>query len=212
MTRPTLPTRKPWQLLRLRRRKAGPFVQTLQPLDAVLLSVDTAHGAGWAIYRTGDLVAFGEVRTARPGERRSVVAQVINLADRLERPAGLVLEAPWGGALGTIISLAQSVALWRDTWIDSGEPLANVLELQAREWRRPLFGGANMPRLEQRRLEQITASRICGEFRIADHVPGPDAAAAICLGYVCRRSAELQTRLRSELIDRPLRPLRRPRP
>jgi hypothetical protein len=212
MTRPTLPIRKPWQFLRLRRRKPGPFVQTLQPLDAVLLCVDTAHGAGYAIYNAGELDAFGDVRTARTADRRNVVEQVVGIARRLKRPAGLVLEAPYGGAIGTIISLAQSVALWRDSWLDAGAPLAAVLELQAREWRRPLFGTANIPRLEQRRLEQITAGRICVEFRLIEHVPGPDASAAICLGYVCRRSAEMQTRLRCALIEAAPRTLRKPQP
>src|SRR5207344_3635290 len=102
MTRPTLPTaRRPWQMLRLRRRKSAPFIQTMQPLDAVLLAVDTAHGAGWAIYNRGDLAAFGEVRTARTSDRRAIVEQVVGIAARLKCPAGLVLEAPWGGPLGT---------------------------------------------------------------------------------------------------------------
>jgi hypothetical protein len=212
MTRPNLPTRKPWQLLRLRRRKTAPLVQTLRPLEAVLLAVDTAQGAGWALYGAGELMLFGEVKTGRPEARRDVVAQTIHLGDRLGLPLAVVLEAPWGGALGTIISLAQSVALWRDTWLDSGEPLGTVLELQAREWRRPLFGAGNMPRLEQRRLEQLTAARICAEFNIGGAAPGPDASAAICLGYVCRRSAELQTRLRCALVEAAPRTLRRPPP
>jgi len=212
MTRPTLPPRKPWQILRLRRRKSAPFVQTMQPLDAVLLAVDTAHGAGWALYRCGGLVAFGEIRTSRTADRRAIVAQTLALARRLERPAAIALEAPWGGPLGTIISLAQSVALWRDSWLDADAHERTVLELQAREWRRTLFGGGNLPRLEQRSLEQITARRIAAEAGLAEHVPpGPDASAAICLGYVCRRSAELQARLRCELVEAPPRTLRRPR-
>lgn len=173
---------------------------TIRPLEAVLLAVDTAKRAGHALYSSGRLLSYGEIITADTQVRRDVIAHALDHAKHLGLPCALALEEPWGGVITTLLPLAQAVALWSDSWAFEGGSPKHVIQYQAQEWRAPLFGRSSMPRLEQRRLEQITAGSISLEFRL-EHldVPGPDASAAICMGYVVRRSAELQTKLGCEL-------------
>jgi hypothetical protein len=206
MNKPTPPTptraARPWRVLRWKRKRQSLSTATITPLDAVLLAVDSARRSGWALYSRGHLVRYGECNSRTPLERAEVVSDALRHAGALELPVGLVLEVPYGGPLKTLLSLAETAALWRDTWIGYEQHPRRVIDVLATEWRERLFGVGSMPRDAARRLEQLTAQRIVATSTLR-HAPelGGDSVAAICLGYVARSSAALQTALPCALVD-----------
>jgi hypothetical protein len=201
---PVLPIRpsRTWRGLRWRRKRQSLSAATMTPIDAVLLAVDSARRSGWAIFARGQLMRYGECDGRAPHERAAVIADLLRLAEAMALPAGLVLEVPFGGPLKTLLSLAESAALWRDTWRAYEQPPRRVLEVLASEWRERMFGSGSMPRDDARRLEQLTARRIVDLAHLGDQTGlGGDAAAAVCLGHVARSSAALQAALPCALVD-----------
>ena len=201
---PPLRTARPWRsrVIRWKRKRQSLSASTIAPLDAVLLAVDSARNSGWALYARGQLNKYGECNSRAPHERAEVVADALRLAVALDRPIGLVLEVPFGGPLKTLLSLAESATLWRDTWIAYEQHPRRVIDVLATEWRERMFGVGTMPREDARRLEQITAQRILDVARMTSRPAlGGDAAAAVCLGYTARSSSALQTALPCALID-----------
>lgn len=200
---------KRWRpLLRLRAR-SNVTALTIQPLDAVVLALDSAKHTGLATYYCGRLVGYGECDSRKPDERAEAIRSALRLAEYTGLKAGLALETPYGGALTTLLSLNATATLWRDSWVAHDQPLTRIVELQARQWRAQLFGSSRMPREATRRLEAITAAQIAQRDDVRDCGPiGPDAAAAICLGNVARRSAALLAALDCGLVgpDKSTRP------
>jgi len=213
--RPSREGRTKWRVLRFGRTRRAPIAVTLRPLRAVVLAIDSARKSGWALYDRGTLVAYGECAANIAHQRDHVITGALRTADAAQLRAAIAVETPFGGALQTIVSLATSAALWRDTWRAHGEPLRACLDVQAGEWRRHLFGSGKMPRDAARRLEQLTVQRIVQQHQPAIGLAdiGPDAAAAICFGYVARSSVELQSALRCDLVEtsKLLRPMGAPR-
>jgi len=201
---PPLRVARPWRsrVIRWKRRRQSLSASTIAPLDAVLLAVDSARCSGWAVYARGQLHTYGECSSRVPQERAEVVAEALRLSVALDRPIGLVLEVPFGGPLKTLLSLAETAALWRDTWVAYEQHPRRVIDVLATEWRERMFGTGSMPREDARRLEQITAQRIRDVARLSSRPElGGDAAAAVCLGYTARTSSALQTALPCALID-----------
>lgn len=213
--RPSKEGRTKWRVLRFGRTRRAPIAVALRPLRAVVLAIDSARKAGWAIYDRGSLVAYGECASGFAHQRDHVIDMALGYAGRAGLPTAIAVETPFGGPLATIVSLATSAALWRDTWRAHKEPLRACLDVQAGEWRRHLFGSGKMPRDAARRLERLTAQRIAHQHQPAIGLAdiGPDAAAAICFGYVARSSVELQSALRCDLVEtsKALRPVGAPR-
>lgn len=160
---------------------------------AALLCVDAASTSGWALYLAGRLHAYGEVDVENPGQRRRVCTDAHTSAHVRELPLVLALEVPWGGFLSAALSLTAAASLWRDTWATLGLRRERVIELTAAQWRKPLFGRQALPRRAARELEAQLALQIActdGCYR-PRHAPGPDAAAAICIGQPLIRASLL---------------------
>lgn len=196
------PRRNPWRALRWKRKRQSLSTATITPLDAVLLAVDSARKSGWALYSRGQLIRFGECSSRLPHERAEVVAEALRFAHALELPVALVLEVPFGGPLKTLLSLAESAALWRDTWVSYEQQPRRVLEVLATEWRERMFGPGKLPRDAARRFEALAAARIVQQSPQQNPPElGGDSAAAVCLGYVARSSGALQAALPCALVD-----------
>lgn len=175
--------------------------RTLRPLEAVVLAIDSAKRSGHATYVRGRLVHFGELDTRDPAARIAAIRFALDAAAAANLQAGIAIETPFGGNLSTLLSLNTHVAVWRATWTALGGSPAATIDVQAQEWRRQLFGRAQLPRQVIRRIESITAAQIeTAHKTVSCDRLGDDAAAAICLGYVARSSATLLAALGCKLI------------
>lgn len=195
-------------MLRARPRPARTLALTIRPLEAVVLAVDSARRAGFAVYLRGVLADYGEVLSRKPLDRADVVRGALRLAEHAGLSCALALETPYGGTVATLLSLHATAELWRDTWLAHEQAASHVLDLDAGQWRKLIFGGGNLPRDDARRLEALTAERIVARDRVRPPgaTIGPDAAAAICLGHVARSSVALQEALGCELSRARARP------
>ena len=161
-----------------------------KPVRAALLCVDVAANAGWALYAEGRLRAYGEVDTRQPARRQRVCVDAHTTATVRDLPLVLALEIPFGGYLRAVMALDTARVLWRDTWTSLGLPASRILELTATQWRKPLFGSRPLSRTVAREMEAALAMQVAcadGCYR-PNHAPGADAAAAICVPWLRRRS------------------------
>ena len=109
-----------------------------------------------------------------------------------------------GGQLNAALSLAATVALWRDSWVQLGYGPHLLVERTSNDWRRSLFGKATLPREQARAVEMATAHGVLRtDWRTRlPGVVGSDAAAAICIGQVMIRSTELRIAMGCDLVER----------
>jgi hypothetical protein len=188
--------------------KRPPLVlRTRRPLAAVIVTIDAAKRSGCATFALGKLLSHSQIKAhERPHERLHFLELAIKHAYLLAVPCGLVLEVPWGGFRAAQNSLTASAALWRDSWLQLGRDAEHVLEVEAGEWRRALFGTGSIPREAQQRIEALTAAQVAklhpAELLTAEAI-GSDAAAAICLGVTCTHSLDLQKALGCQLCAVP---------
>jgi hypothetical protein len=169
----------------------------LEPLRAVLLTIDAAKSSGVAVYVCGRLHSYAEADSRQGAQRRQIVRDAITTAEVRDLPLGAVIEVPFGGYTNAALSLSASVELWRDTWRSAGQHPDRMLEFTATEWRRALFDQAGMPRAQARRLEATLATAIAHrDLRQTNHYTlGADAAAAICIGQVAIVSSAVAAQL-----------------
>ena len=194
--------RRSHQRLVIRNTGARLGAATCTPLMAAVLNLDAARTTGAALYLRGVLRGFDEVDARDPRARALLVRDAVNAAAVRELPLAIVCETPWGGHVSAALSLTATVALWRDTWLAMhGDPY-RFIELQVGEWRRALFGKRSLSREQARIAEGLTArAQIRAECPVLlRETLGPDAAAAVCMGAVTRRSSTVQERLSCELI------------
>jgi hypothetical protein len=190
-------------------RKAQSFgVRTLEPLRAVLLTIDAAKRSGIAVHVCGKLHYYAEADASDGPWRRRIVRDAVTTASIRNLPLGGVLEVPWGGYSSAVLSLSGTAELWRDTWRGAGLPRERLLECTASEWRRALLGRAGMPRVQARRLEHEIASQAANrDLQQARHyVLGADAAAAICMGQAAVHSSTVADRLGLSMLGRSYTP------
>lgn len=203
-TRPPRARRR--RMLHIPRKRVAPAAPTPRPLAAVLVALDVATCTGWAIYISGKLWAYGQVDARDPAVRSRVFADAIGAAYMRQMPVGVVLEVPWGGSVTVALSLHANVTRWRESWRTARQPDDRLIERTAGQWRRDLFGahGGKMPRAQARAFEAALAEQVIardfGARRFARPLPGPDAAAAICVGQTIIRSGELHRALGCGLV------------
>lgn len=182
---------------RKRSRVRGPVWPVKRDLRAVILAIDSARTSGHACYVAGQLASYGELDARVAARRMRVVNRALEFGRMYGMPAALVIEVPFGGSVRTAISLAATAELWRDTWRQAGGAPGAILERQAGQWRRVLFGAGSsrLKRDQLRQLELACATEIVRKRFDQAAPPGPDASAAICIGRAMARSGELQQTL-----------------
>ena len=189
---------------RSRKPPAPPELPGPRPLRAVLFCVDSANRSGIATWLAGQLSSYDELDALDPRARLQALGFAWQVAAAHNMPIGMVLEIPWrGGRRPYELALHGTAMLWRDSWLQCGGQLKQILEREAGDWRTQLFGSGarTLPRDNVRRLEAVTAARLAKPLVHAKI--GPDAAAAICLGYASLRSGELRKALGCQLVEVP---------
>jgi hypothetical protein len=148
-----------------------------KPWLCVVLGVDTACTSGWCICVSGRRVDSGELDTLDPAELGRVVQWAVDLGAVGSLPVCLVLEAPWGGTVATLVGLGAARERWQRAWRDAGQATGRVVRVKPSTWRAPVLGGhyVSAPRDETREQEQLVARAIVGR------VVGADEAAAILI-------------------------------
>jgi hypothetical protein len=177
---------------RARRARRKREAASALPLRCVVLAVDTAANSGWAICRgQDDYLCFGEVDTLDEPSLNYIVVWAVTRAAQLGLPLVLVLEAPFGGPVRTLLGLGAAGERWRAAWRRAGQAGRTVL-VQPAEWRAPVLGRrwARAPRDEVRAHEQATAASIVGERTAADE------SAAILIARWGLRAAKVSQVLR----------------
>lgn len=195
--------RRRGRMMFIPRRSTARVAPTMTPLNAVLIALDAAKRTGYATYIAGRLWDYGEVNARSPADRATVFSNAIGAAYIRSIPVGVVCEVPYGGYQSAALSLYATVTAWRETWCMTGQPVGQMIERTAGQWRRD-FGWSMLPRAQVRRLESVLADQVIardlGMRRIYKPTPGPDACAAICIGQTIVRSGELKQLLRCETI------------
>lgn len=157
-----------------------------RPWEAVLLVVDTAKRAGWAIGARGKLLNYGEHDTEQYPELTALaVSRAVAESKALMLPVLLVLEAPYGGAkhagqVHILIALGVAKERWQGPWREAGQAKARIVTVEPSQWRPSVLGSAalRMTRAEVRPFELSVARGITRNEAI-----GPDAAAAVCIHH-----------------------------
>lgn len=188
---------RPHQRIRIARKAQSFGAPSATPTRAVIMTLDAATCTGVAIYVSGRLHHYCEVKALEGPARRRVVQDACTIAEVRGLPLACVMEVPFGGRASAALALTAVVALWRDTWRGAAQSSESLMEYTANEWRRVLFGVAGMPRAEVRRLEAALAAQTAQrDMPNARHYTiGPDAAAAICIGQVAIRSGAVAAAL-----------------
>jgi hypothetical protein len=135
-----------------------------KPWLCVVLGVDTASTSGWCIAVTGRRVDSGELDTLDPAELARVVRWAVDLGTVGSLPVVLVLEAPWGGTVATLVGLGAARERWLRAWRDAAQAAGRVVRVKPSTWRE-----------ETREQEQLVARAMVGR------VVGADEAAAILI-------------------------------
>lgn len=187
-----------------KRTAASRLAPTTRPLEAVITCLDSARTTGVATYVCGRLHSWCEVQAREPSKRLDVLRDHITTAYMRGLQHALVLEVPWGGQLNAALSLSATAALWRDSWTQLGYPKHLIVERTSNDWRRALFGKRTLEREQARVFEMHRAMAVVmHDVPANQHVVGvgPDAAAAICIGQVMIRSAEIRTAIGCDLVE-----------
>lgn len=168
-----------------------------RPFDAVLLTIDAAKTSGVALYLSGSLRSYAEVKADDHAARDRVVRDAVTTAVVRGLPVACVIESSFGGFASAAMSLASTVKLWRDSWLRERQHEARFFEITVGEWRRALFGRAGMSRTAARQLEaQVAHTAARRDLPNVRHwTIGHDACAAICIGQVMVRSSGLRDAL-----------------
>jgi hypothetical protein len=181
------------QKIGARKGKGAPARRQLDswtPHRCVVLAVDTAETSGWSIMIEGALVDCGEVNClAEPERVAKIVSGAQCWADLESMPLVLVLEAPFAGNMQ-----GQYRGAWRMCAAKVGCRL--VVQVQASQWRSRVLGlgFASAPRKLARKAE---ASRAHYDvMRALGREPGPDEAAAVCIGYWATYAIEVGKKLK----------------
>lgn len=152
-----------------------------KPWECVVLAVDTAKHAGWAIGVRGQLLEYGQHDTERHPEltlRACSRASSAGIEHKL--PVVLVLEAPYGGERYILVALGVAKERWLSAWRAAGEAKSRVVTVEPSVWRGPVLGSwaVGAKREVVRPHEQSVARGIT-----RDEAIGPDAAAAVCIHH-----------------------------
>lgn len=158
----------------------------------MVLAVDTAARSGWTVVLGGASQTewpwcYGEADTLDAGSLAHIVRWSVCHAAARGVPLVLVLEAPFGGPMRTLLALGAARERWLVAWREAVQPRSRVVTVQPAEWRARVLGPrwAKAPRAEVRAHEQVTAGAMVGE-----RVRG-DEAAAILIGTWALRAAKV---------------------
>jgi hypothetical protein len=145
----------------------------------VVLAIDTAARSGWAVAAEDKLLAFGEADTLDDEALAEITRWATARAAKLGMPCVLVLEAPWGGPVTTVLALGQARERWLHAWRQGGQSRKRVVSVRPATWRGPVLGRyyVSAPRDVVREQEQLVASAMAGETARADEAP------AICIAH-----------------------------
>lgn len=170
-----------------RPRGAATIGTSVVPWSCAVLAVDTAGRSGWSVRVEGKQSSFGEVDTLDREAVEYIVSWALWLADARKLRLVLVLEAPFGGSVPTLLALGEARGAWRAAWRRHALPETDMVWVQPSRWRRAVLGPewVSSPRAEVRAHEQLVAAAMVGES-----VRG-DEAAAILIGRWAERAPEV---------------------
>lgn len=166
------------------------------PWPAAVLAVDTARTSGWSVLVRGALRAAGEVAAFDLGRVTDVCRVALGTAPEL--PVVLVLERAFahhrmgrGASAATVGGIAAATEMWRQAWASAGGVRRRVVRVYPATWRAAVLGpGMGSARREAAREAEQRVAQAFAE-RAGLEAPGPDAAAAICIGLWAARSGEV---------------------
>ena len=167
-----------------RRAKRRPLAASVATLRCLVLAIDTAARSGWAAALGQDeYLAFGEADTLDRESLGEIVRWSVCQAAARNLPLVLVLEAPFGGRLTTVMALGAARERWLCAWREASQPLRQVVSVQPAEWRARVLGRgwARAPRGDVRAHEQGVAAALVGE-----RVRGDEAAAILIARWALR--------------------------
>lgn len=204
----TIPTES---LLKRARTKRVRLAPSYEPLNCIVLAVDTAERSGWALYVRGKLVNWGEVDMLRP-ERSSdrcgpsgwdadrvCLHALVECCHDNPLPVVLVFERPFRGNFQ-----GQYVGSWKAAFMREGGSKGRMLGVLTSTWRARVTGQARANRDTARDGEQRRAKREIASLDGSDWTKvevGGDAAAAIGIGLWAIRAGEV-----AKLLPKPRKP------
>lgn len=162
------------------------------PHRAVILAVDTAERSGWALWVQGSLHAWGEIDMMGRGgaSAADVCADAKGLAADLAPDAVLVYERPFRGT-----TQGQWIGAWKAAWARELPTPHRMVGVYPATWRARVLGrGLHAAKREVvRPVEQSVATALADAAQPGDI--GPDAAAAVCIGYWATHAPEVAKKL-----------------
>lgn len=158
-----------------------------------ILGLDTASRTGWAVRRSGVLVASGEVATDQPDLPLAVVARAVHVAAVSCTPLIVAMEVhPWLGRMSAATGLAVARERWRVALKACHVPMMRVVKVTPSEWRTVLGKGRPRKRDALRECELRMASA-----SVPAHVVlGADEAAAILISLWATHSERVISRVK----------------
>lgn len=161
-------------------------------IPATILAIDPGAVAGWAIFRSGNLLSSGSADT--PQERERAVSEAIELS---EGSALVVAAETWRPMKShrTMMGMGAAWGLWLAELQRAEVKQRRIIRVEPETWRRACYGQARVPR-EEAKPRAIQFVKRC--YGVA---AGEDEAEAICIGAW---ASEAQDELKKALGAREL--------
>lgn len=151
-----------------------------RPHSAVILAIDTATNSGWALFRRGQWLESGELQVSQADQIRTVIIAALGYGRASAIPVCIVLEKPPNTPFHSFASTAKLIAArdaWETAWAELAKPERQKnhhVRVYPQTWRSRVLGKTSGPELPE--LERSNA------MLVTNREPGPDEAAAVCIG------------------------------
>jgi hypothetical protein len=142
---------------------------SIEPLECVVLGVDTAQVSGFCLTVRGHYFASDEFDVVRRiGRAEEVCMDAIALGVANKLPVVLVYEKPFHGT-----GQGQYVGLWKAAFVAAGGVQRRMVGVMTSQWRARILGAgwARAERQAARRAEQSLAADVAGRAVGGDEAP-----------------------------------------
>lgn len=157
-----------------------------KPHNCVVLAIDTATRSGWALFRRGMWLESGELIVSSAEQIQTIVVCALGYGRASAIPTVIVFEKPFARNPATVMALGAARKAWESTWDQLAKPhrqKGHVVEVYPQTWRSRILGvtsGDKVPELERANALLLT-----------NRAPGPDEAAAVCIGAWATTAGEV---------------------
>lgn len=159
------------------------------PLDCAVLAIDAAETSGYAMWRAGQLLSFGEVDVfgSEPGN-------VLDVFLRLAGPHVLVVERPFMVRSNNSTGIGTADKIWREL-AKRRQFAKRIVRVYPNTWRAAVLprGTVGGKREQVRAVEMAHAQEVAAYYMgfCFESTVGPDSAPAILIGKWAMRSGEV---------------------